>query len=217
MAKTPVLIVRTGTANLASVRAAIERLGAEPKLTVDPAAVKEAQFVVLPGVGAFGAAMAELEARGLTEVLLERVRAARPTLAICLGLQLLSERSAESPGVRGLGLVPGSIERLESARVPHFGWTPIEPEPGARLLQPGYAYFAHSYRMSDRPAGFVPAYAWSGAIAPAGGIVPDAGGQGDRFVAAFESGPVLACQFHPELSGVFGHELLQRWLVEGGQ
>lgn len=201
MTKPPVLIVRTGTANLASVRAALERLGAEPRLSTDPAELALAPYVVLPGVGAFGAAMEELRARGLEEVLLERLRAARPTLAICLGLQLLAEGSAESPGVRGLGLVPGDIGRLEGARVPHFGWTPIEPEPGARLLQPGYAYFAHSYRLSARPAGFRAAYA----------------SHGDRFVAAFESGPVLACQFHPELSGAFGRELLQRWLSEGAQ
>ena len=201
MAKIPVLIARTGTANLASVRAAFERLGAEPRLTTDPAELRQAPFVVLPGVGAFAAAMEELEARGLTEVLLERIRATRPTLAICLGLQLLAEGSEESPGVRGLGLVPGTIGRLSGARVPHFGWTPIEPEPGARLLQPGYAYFAHSYRLSERPTGYLAAYA----------------SHGDRFVAAFESGPVLACQFHPELSGAFGRDLLQRWLRKGAR
>ena len=155
---------------------------------------------MLPGVGAFGAAMQRLVAAGLVDVLAERVRAGRPLLAICLGLQLLCESSAESPGVRGLGVVPGRVTRFDTGlRVPQLGWNFIKPEPACSLLTSGHAYFANSYRLTDTPAG------WSAASAEYGG----------PFVAAFERGSVLACQFHPELSGRWGLQLLRRWLEIG--
>jgi imidazole glycerol phosphate synthase glutamine amidotransferase subunit len=171
-------------------------------VTTDPAQVRAAERVVLPGVGAFGAAMQALRDQQLVEPIVEHVRAGRPLLSICLGLQLLCEASDESPGVGGLELVPGRVSRFGAGvHVPQLGWNRVTPAPGARLLREGYAYFANSYRLERIPDG------WSGATSEHGGT----------FVAAIERGEALACQFHPELSGLFGRELLARWLRCGGQ
>ena len=195
-----VLVVRTGTANLASVVAGLERADTRPRITSDAREVERASHVVLPGVGAFAAAMEELARQGLVDVLRARIEADRPTLCVCLGLQLLAEESEESPGVRGLGAFPIRARRFPSTvRVPQLGWNGIEPEPGCRFLGAGHAYFANSYHLDERPAEWRAAWAEHGV----------------RFVAALERGSVLACQFHPELSGAFGRELLGSWLREG--
>lgn len=196
-----VAVIATEVANTASVLSALRRAGAAPALTSDPAEVADAPYVVLPGVGAFGAGVARLRALQVAEPLRARVQAGRPTLAVCLGLQLLCQRSEESPGEEGLALLPLPVRRFGGAgvRVPQLGWNQIEPQPGCRLLQAGYGYFANSYCARDIPAG------WAGALADHGG----------PFVAALERGPVLLCQFHPELSGAYGLALLQRWLEAG--
>lgn len=192
-----VAVVTTGTANLASVLAGLRRVDGEPYTTRDPAAVRDADFLVLPGVGALGAAMERLREEGLVDALSERIRAGAPTLAICLGLQILLDGSEESPEVAGLGVVPGRATRFTGdIRVPQLGWNRVEPD-GGRLLEPGYAYFAHSYRLEDAPEG------WAAAHTDHGG----------RYVSALERDGVLACQFHPELSGAWGLGLLRRWLA----
>jgi imidazole glycerol phosphate synthase glutamine amidotransferase subunit len=191
-----VVVVPTGTANLASVRASLDRLGARARLAEDAAMIGDASHVVLPGVGSFGAAMAGLREAGFDGALAARVRAGRATLAMCVGLQVLFEASEESPGASGLAAFRGRVGRFpEAVRVPQFGWNRVAPAPGCRLIEPGYAYFANSYRVLDAPGC---------AIATAE--------HGGRFVAALEQGRVLACQFHPELSGAYGHELIARWL-----
>lgn len=196
MSAPEVVIVPTGTANLASVRAALLRLGAKPRLADDAALIEDASHVVLPGVGSFGAAVAGLREAGFDQALIERVNAGRATLAMCVGLQVLFEASEENPDAAGLGVLPGRVGRFpESVRVPQFGWNRITPEPDCRLIEPGYAYFANSYRVLEAPGC---------AIATAE--------HGGRFVAALERGGVLACQFHPELSGAYGHRLIARWL-----
>ena len=192
-----VLVIPTGAANIASVMAGLTRAGAAPRLSEDPGEIRGAGHAVLPGVGAYGAAMERLGAHGLDRVVADRVRDGRSTLCVCLGMQLLFERSDESPGVRGLGVVPGTVGRFGGdVRVPQFGWNRVEPLPTCRLLTPGYAYFANSYRVTGVPEGWRAAYA----------------NYDGRFVAAFERGAVLACQFHPELSGEWGGQLLRRWL-----
>jgi glutamine amidotransferase len=191
-----VVVVPTGTANLASVRAALDRLGARTRLADDAAMIEDAAHVVLPGVGSFGAAIAGLRETGLDGAIVARVSAGRPTLAMCVGLQVLFEASDESPHATGLAALPGHVGRFAgSVRVPQFGWNRVVPEPGCRFVQPGYAYFANSYRVLEAPGCAV-------ATAEHGGC----------FVAALERGGVLACQFHPELSGAYGHALIGRWL-----
>jgi imidazole glycerol phosphate synthase glutamine amidotransferase subunit len=195
---TRVTIVRTGTANLASIAAALRRAGADVTVDTDPDAVRRAPAVVLPGVGSFAAAREALDARGLVAPLRERIAAGRPTLAICLGLQLLAGGSDESPGTPGLAVVPPRVGRFATdLPVPQLGWNVVEPEAGCDLVQPGYAYFANTYRLTERPDG------WSAAWTT----------YGERFVAALQRDAVLACQFHPELSGAWGAALLGRWLA----
>lgn len=192
-----VAVVRTGAANVASVVAALERAGAVAETASSAEAVAAAPLLVLPGVGSFGTVARRLRAVGLAQALAERFRSGRPTLAICLGLQLLAAGSEEDPGVAGFGVVEGRATRFsDAARVPQLGWNQVRALRGCRLLQDGFGYFANSYKLDALPTG------WAGALADHGG----------PFVAALERGPVLACQFHPELSGAWGQALLERWL-----
>ncbi|WP_419949820.1 imidazole glycerol phosphate synthase subunit HisH [Candidatus Palauibacter sp.] len=190
-------IVPTGVANLEAVLSAFRRLGRTPRILDAATDVDDAAYVVLPGVGSFADGMAELRRRGWEEPLRRRVAALRPTLGICLGLQLLCESSDEAPGTPGLGCVPGRVVKLSGdCRVPQLGWNRIGVPGGAAFLRSGIVYFANSYRLEGVPPG------WTGAV----------GRHGTRFVAGFERGGVLACQFHPELSGMTGTGLLSRWL-----
>jgi glutamine amidotransferase len=192
-----VLIVPTGTANIASVVAAFRRLGAVPRVGERAEEVTAARRVMLPGVGTFGAAMARLVEHGLDAALRERVAKDRPTICICVGHQLLFEGSDESPGVRGLGVAAGHVGRFpDRVRVPQFGWNEVDAGEESPLLEGGWAYFANSYRAAEAPPG------WAAASATHGG----------RFIAAMERGNVVGCQFHPELSGAYGAALLSRWL-----
>jgi imidazole glycerol phosphate synthase glutamine amidotransferase subunit len=190
-----VVVVPTGTANLASVRAAFRRLGEETRTTSEPEAIRDARHVFLPGVGAFGAAMATLRATGAADALITRIAADRPTMAICVGHQLLFEASAESPGVAGLGVVVAQVARFsDRVRVPQFGWNEVRG--AGRFLRSGFAYFANSYRATEAPG-------WNVAVAEHDG----------PFVAAMERGNVVGCQFHPELSSAYGRAILEAWLA----
>lgn len=193
-----VVVIPTGVANVASMVAALERLGADVEVSDAPRRVERAGHVVLPGVGAFGAGADFLEEHGLADPLRARARVGRPLLAVCLGMQLLFEESEESPGRRGLGVVPGVVTRFPRGMVvPHMGWNRVEAEQ-VPALRAGYAYFANSYRVQSAPSGW--AAAWT-----------DYGG---RFVAAMQRGALVGCQFHPELSGGWGLELLRGWLTQ---
>jgi imidazole glycerol phosphate synthase glutamine amidotransferase subunit len=195
------VIVPTGTANLASVLAAFRRLGVDLAPARAAEDVDTADRVVLPGVGTFGSAADRLEATGLTDALRRRVAAGMPTLAVCVGMQFLASSSEESPGAAGLGAVEGPISRFdEGLIVPQLAWSQVMPDPASRLVEPGWAYFANSYRLTEAPDG------WASSTAT----------YGKPFVAALERDGVLACQFHPELSGPWGSDLLQRWLVATG-
>jgi imidazole glycerol-phosphate synthase subunit HisH len=194
---TEVMIVPTGTANIASVRAAMTRLGAYVSDASTSRDVTDAAGVILPGVGAFAAAMSRVEDRGLDQALRERIRQGHPTLVVCVGMQLMCRESEESPGAKGLDLFDTAVTRFgDGVRVPQLGWNHVEPGSGSRFVEPGWAYFANSYRINHVPDG------WVGATTEYGG----------GFVSALEREDVLACQFHPELSGAWGARLLGRWL-----
>lgn len=192
-----VALLRTGAGNLASVEAAFERLGVAVVRTDDPVLAREASHVVLPGVGSYGPARRRLAELGLDDALVERITAGRPTLAVCLGLQLLAEGSEEDPDEPGLGLVAGRVTRFAApVTAPQLGWNRVVPDSGATLVTEGFASYANSYRLVDDPSD------WTVSRSEHGG----------SFVASVERGAVLACQFHPELSGAWGAGLLRRWL-----
>ena len=196
MTSIPLGVLDTGSANLASVLAALHRMGASPVLVRDADAVRRSDRLVLPGVGAFGAVMSRLRALGVVEVLVERIDNGQPLLAICLGFQVLGSGSAESPSVSGLGTFAAVSQAFPATvRVPQLGWNHVSPASERSLLRAGHAFFANSYYVDavDPP--------WQASYAE----------HGVRFVAAVERGPQLACQFHPELSGRWGADLLARW------
>ena len=196
-----VVIVETGLANIASVEAAFKRLGRSTLRSRDPEQVLAAERVVLPGVGAFGAAMPTLRSTGLGESLQERIQRDRPTLAICLGFQLLAQTSEEAEGVAGLGCITGRVVRLPADQaVPQLGWNRVTAPKRSRFVESGHAYFANSYCLRQAPAG------WTSFTTT----------YGVSMVAAIERGAVLGCQFHPELSGKWGANLLERWLNQAG-
>ena len=175
-----------GAGNVRSVVNAFNRLGLDPVVTRDPAVVLEADLAILPGVGSAGAAMSELTGAGVSAALRERVLELRkPTLGICLGLQLALEETEEDGGVMGLGIVPGRATRLKEGRVPRIGWAPVDP--GGEAF-----YFAHSYAAESEAA-----------TAHSEGIV-----------AEVTWGSFRGVQFHPEKSGPAGERYLKRCLSQ---
>ena len=157
--------------------------------------------MLLPGVGAFGAAMRQLREQELVEPLRERLRSGWPTLAVCIGLQLLCETSEEDDAqTEGLMAVPATVRRFPSSvRVPHMGWNRVT---GIDWIDSGYAYFANSYRVPLDDRSRLDRDGWNVVTCEYGG----------EFAAALTRDGVLACQFHPELSGAFGLDLLRRWV-----
>jgi glutamine amidotransferase len=191
------VVIDSGVANLGSVLAALERAGIPATLSVDPARIRAASHVILPGVGAAQAAMRQLEARGLVDVIRGL---SQPVLGICLGMQLLFEASDEGD-TACLGVLPGRVQRfaaLPGLRVPHMGWNRLEPtRPHALTAGMGdaaYAYFVHSYR--------VPEAAYTLAACE----------HGERFSAIVAHRNFHGAQFHPERSAAVGARLLQNFV-----
>jgi cyclase len=202
----PVLhIASTGAANLASVTAMCDRAGITAIITEDADLLYRAGRALLPGVGAFGAAMETLESTGMAKALAARISEGRPTMGICLGMQLFCASSEESPGIPGIGALPCPVGRFQgSLPLPQLGWNRIVPAEGDSFLSPGWAYFANSYRVKTAPEGFLPSSCVYGEDFCA------------TLEAAFDPGTgipaILLCQFHPELSGPWGLDLFRRWM-----
>jgi len=191
-------IVDYGSGNLRSVQKAFERLGAAAAITSDPEAVAAADRLVLPGVGAFGDAMRELTGRGLVEPIQAHLRADRPFLGICMGLQLLFERGLEGGSHAGLGVLAGEVARFDlppGLKVPHMGWNAVSWREDRRSPA-DYFYFVHAYHA--RPAD------------PA--VIAATTDYGGPFCAAVRRGRLFATQFHPEKSQGIGLRLLSDWL-----
>jgi imidazole glycerol-phosphate synthase subunit HisH len=198
-----VAVIDYGMGNLASVAKALERSGADVRVTESPAALRAAAAVVLPGVGAFRDAAARLEQSGLTAALLERIAAGTPFLGVCLGLQLLFESSAEGGRRRGLGVFPGTVERIAtSLKVPHIGWNELEWTPAGAGMARGLparpaVYFVHSYA----------------AVPSDPSVIAATTDYGSPVVAAVARDRVWAVQFHPEKSSTVGLALLANFVA----
>lgn len=189
--------------NIKSVEKALKLLGQEVTVTREREAILKADKVILPGVGAFGDAMGKIRRYGLYEVIHEVTGRGTPFLGICLGLQLLFERSEESPGAEGLGILKGEILRIPDTpglKVPHMGWNSLEFSENGRLFEgmqkEPYVYFVHSYYLKAADEGIVTAVTE----------------YGTQIHASVESGNVFACQFHPEKSSDVGIRILKNFL-----
>ncbi len=208
-----VAVIDYGAGNIKSVMNALLVLGAESVLTSDPDVIRLADHVILPGVGAFGDAMGKIQAAGLEEVIKEVCAVGTPFLGICLGLQLLFESSDETPGVRGLGILPGKILRIPEEgpddldttkiikrKIPEIGWNDLTyPNPGrlfAGIPEHSYVYFVHGYYLEAADPSIVVAKT----------------SYGVSIDASVEKNNVFACQFHPEKSEAVGMKILQNFL-----
>lgn len=198
-----IAIVDYDAGNIKSVEKALQFLGQEPVVTRDKETLLQAEKVIVPGVGAFGDAMGKMHQYGLVEVLREIAAKGTPLLGICLGLQLFFESSEETPGVEGLGLLPGKIVRIpdkEGFKIPHMGWNSIQINPASRLLkgieEGAYVYFVHSYYLQAENEADV--------AATTDYVV--------NIHAAAEHENIFATQFHPEKSGKIGLQILKNFI-----
>ena len=194
--------------NMKSVEKALIHLGEKPVITREREEILSADKVILPGVGCFGDAMENLHHFGLVPVIKQVVQNQTPFLGICLGLQLLFERSEESPGVEGLGLLKGEILRIPAAeglKIPHMGWNNLTFPNKGRLFKEieehSYVYFVHSYYLKAKEEE----------------IVTAATEYGTYIHASVEKGNLFACQFHPEKSSSVGLQILKNFAGIAGK
>lgn len=198
-------IVDIGVGNLRNVYMAFRRLGVEAEVTADAGAIRRARAIVLPGVGAFGDAVASIRALSLEATLVDAARDGVPFMGICVGLQLLFEMSEEMGEHRGLGILEGRVRRFPPGLpVPHMGWNQIRqvrPVPLWRgIPNQRHAYFVHSYYVDPRDPS----------------VVAGTTDYGGEFVSAVARGNLYGIQFHPEKSQDVGRAILRNFLVEAG-
>jgi imidazole glycerol-phosphate synthase subunit HisH len=196
---TGVVVVDYGAGNLRSLRTGLERAGATVTVTADPALVRGARRVLVPGVGAAGPAMGALRAAGLADAIRAAAAAGAHLLGICLGMQLLFDRSEEG-GVDCLGLLPGRVVAMDFARrLPHMGWNDVTPDRRHPLASglPAVCYFAHSYAVDPAEEDVV---------------IATTDLEGRRFASVAGAGRIAGTQFHPEKSGPAGRALLRSFL-----
>ena len=198
-----IAIIDYDAGNIKSVEKALQKLGAEVVITKDAQEILQADKVILPGVGAFGDAMTNLKKYGLVNVFLQVVEMGTPFLGICLGLQLLFERSDETPGVEGLGILQGEILRIpekENLKIPHMGWNSLHLQNQGRLFknlpEQAYVYFVHSYYLKAKDDEIVKATT----------------DYSVNIHASVEKDNVFACQFHPEKSSDVGLQILKNFV-----
>ncbi len=187
-----VALLDYGMGNLRSVAKALEVAGADVVTTSDEATIDAADAMCIPGQGILDRCLRNISDLGLTDLVREWIGADRPYLGICLGMQLLFDRSEEAGGTDGLGLMRGEVTRLPgTVTVPHIGWNTVEED---------YFYFDHSFAVHPHE--------------DLSGVVTGWCEHGERFAARIESGSVTAVQFHPEKSGPAGIELLRKWVQQ---
>ena len=197
-----IAIIDYDAGNLKSVEKALAYIGEESVITGEREEILKADKVILPGVGSFGDAMANLKRLGLDDVIREVAANGTPFLGICLGLQLLFESSEETPGVEGLGILKGKVLRIpdkEGLKIPHIGWNSLKLSNNGRLFQgmtgEPYVYFVHSYYLqAEDPA-----------------IVKATTDYSTCIHASVEQGNVFVCQFHPEKSSAVGLQILKNF------
>ena len=213
MSKPTVVVLDYGSGNVRSAVRSLERVGAEVTLTADKQTALNGKGLVVPGVGAFAAAMAGLRAVDGPRIIDLRLAGGRPVLGICVGFQVLFEHGIEhGVDTTGCGQWPGTVERLVAPVLPHMGWNTVEVAAGSRLfagLEQERFYFVHSYGVRT----------WELKADPTGAITPPQvtwSIHGEPFVAAVENSALTATQFHPEKSGDAGAGFLSAWVQSLG-
>lgn len=193
-----IAILDYGSGNIRSAQRAIERLGVSTEVTSEYEVALNAAGLLVPGVGAFGSCIRQLLQINGDLILKKRLKLNRPTLGVCVGMQILFESSAESDEA-GLALVAGKVKKLSAKILPHIGWNEVHVEKEMNLmrgLNNQRFYFVHSYAATTAPDEFLQAKS----------------NYGEEFVAAIQSGSLSAVQFHPEKSGDAGMQLLKNWV-----
>ena len=202
-----IVVIDYGMGNLHSVRKALEVVGASARVSSRAEDILKADKIVFPGVGSFGEAMKELNRRKLVKPIKDAINAGKPFLGLCLGLQLLFERSEEAPGVKGLGVLKGDVKKFKSRglKVPHMGWNDIAYGPqstvhGLKILKNvpknSYMYFVHSYYVKPRDLK----------------VVLTMTDYGINFASGVRKGNIYAFQFHPEKSQAMGLRILKNFV-----
>ena len=195
-----IAIIDYGAGNLRSVQKALDYVGAESRIASSPAGAGDADRIILPGVGAFGAAAARLRETGFFDYVRGWLLKERPFLGICLGMQLLMQGSTESEGVEGLGLFKGGCERFKAGKVPQIGWNQVATAKKSRLFEgiedESFFYFLHGYYVAPEDRQAASAFTTYGVTYP----------------SILEQGNIFAVQFHPEKSGDCGLKMLENWV-----
>ena len=201
----PIAVIDYGMGNLRSVEKALEVAGADSIVTSKPAEIEKCGKLVLPGVGSFGGAMKELKSRRLIGPIKDAIKSGKPFLGLCLGLQLLFEKSEEAPGVKGLGILAGEVKRFRPGelKVPHMGWNNIEimgQRSDVRILNKipdnSYMYFVHSYYVKPKDKS----------------VVLTTTDYGIKFVSSVAMDSIYGLQFHPEKSQAMGLRILKNFV-----
>lgn len=203
-----IAIIDYGVGNLFSLKSSFAAIGVDAVVTADDAIIRSADKIILPGVGAFGDAAEKLFASGLADVFIREAAAGKPIMGICLGMQLLLEKSYEYGEHRGLGLIPGAVRPIADVipadyKIPHIGWNALrfqgEKHPLFRYLNEGdHVYFVHSFYATDCDDAVIATAEY-----------------GAPLTAAVAKGNVCGCQFHPEKSGDVGLRILKAFCGEG--
>lgn len=195
-----IAIIDYGAGNLRSVKKAFDYLNVKSQVISRSEQLANAEKIVLPGVGAFGAAIEKLHESGFYKAIREWLILNKPFLGICLGMQLLLETSPESPGVKGLSIFKGENLRFDAGKVPQIGWNQVQIQKKSKLFEgiPGgsFFYFLHGYYLAPTDHELIVATT----------------GYGIEYPSAIENGNIAAVQFHPEKSGAVGLKLLENWV-----
>ena len=189
------VIVDYDAGNLRSVANMMTFLNIPFEITSDKDTILNAQRIIFPGQGHFAQAMGNLERKGLVPVIKECCASGVPFLGICIGLQILFERSDEAPGVEGIGLFKGEVKRFKQGKIPQIGWNKVIPAPANKYIPEDYFYYVNSYYVVPEDENIISAYT-------------DYNG---RFCAAVQSGNITAVQFHPEKSSEAGLKFFKNW------
>jgi glutamine amidotransferase len=196
-----IAVIDYGMGNLKSVTNALEKLGADAVVTRDKKVIKASKAIILPGVGAFGKCIENLEKLELLSFIKETIEEGKQYLGICLGMQVLFESSEEAPGIAGMGVLKGTVPRFTgNIKIPHMGWNNIKIVKETSILQDiensEYFYFVHSYYCAPEDKG----------------IVATTTPYGEEFASSIQKDNIFACQFHPEKSQRVGLKLLQNFV-----